>query len=191
MRRILQSLFLFSCFSSLAQLPYTFSFSKTKQDCNPAEVSVQISGTHNRDTVNLSWSTGEQNVTKVTGISGGEYSLRITIIHHDSLRRYFDTTLTFTIEKEDCNISVGKFFTPNDDSYNDLLYISNVQYYPDFEFEVFNKWGQRVHHQKNTFQPWDGKWNGFDLPDGTYYFVFFYSSKNKKRVEKGDITILR
>lgn len=177
--------------SLLAQNPYAYSLSKTNHRCVPAEAFLEIKNLQTNDSITLSWSTGEQNVTRINGLKNGEHSVNVRIKHHDSLTRYYDTTLVFYIDKEECPVAVSKFFTPNDDNYNDVMSITNVDFFPEFELEIFNKWGQRVHHQKHSYTPWDGKWNGIDLPDGTYYYVFFYSEKNKKQAAKGDVTILR
>jgi hypothetical protein len=48
-----------------------------------------------------------------------------------------------------------------------------------------------VHSQKGTYTPWDGKWNGINVLDGTYYYVFYYDGGNKHDLVKGDVTILR
>jgi gliding motility-associated-like protein len=102
-----------------------------------------------------------------------------------------DTTITIKVEKDKCKVVMSNHFTPNGDSYNDVWSVGNTQYYPKFELFVFNKWGQQVHSQRGTFEAWDGKWNGINVPDGTYYYVFYYDSGNKRELEKGDVTILR
>ncbi len=90
-----------------------------------------------------------------------------------------------------CKVSVGSYFTPNGDNYNDHLYVSNWESYPNFELEIYNKWGQKIHSQKAKYVPWDGTWAGTKVPDGTYYFVFFYDASIKSKLLKGDFTILR
>ena len=48
-----------------------------------------------------------------------------------------------------------------------------------------------MHSQKGTYTPWDGKWNGIHVPDGTYYYVFYYDGGHKNKHVKGDVTVLR
>jgi large repetitive protein len=38
---------------------------------------------------------------------------------------------------------------------------------------VYNRWGNLVYRQKaySNQNPWDGRWNGADLPDGPYYYI--------------------
>jgi gliding motility-associated-like protein len=128
---------------------------------------------------------------KVANADSGEYNVSIHLFYRDSLLRHIDTNVVFYIPKLQCGISIAKYFSPNDDGVNDRLLITNIEKFPDFELHIFNKWGQRVHFQQGTYTPWDGRWSGIELPDGAYYFVFFYQASNKLRIEKGDITILR
>jgi gliding motility-associated-like protein len=160
--------------------------------CTRGFAQLSLTGLHNNDSTSLEWSTGERNVTQVTQLSEGSYSIRIYVKRRqDTLVFVRDTTIWFSVGKERCPVIVPKYFTPNGDAYNDVLVISNVDYYPDFEFEVFNKAGQRVHRQRKEYTAWDGSWLGIPLPDATYYFVFFYDVKDRKNFVQGDITILK
>lgn len=177
---------------SCAQPSYQFTLSTSREICLKAAAALDISGTDASDTISIAWSTGVTDLYKVQDLAGGAYQVRIVIKHHqDTLLFVKDTTLYFTIEKELCVVSVDKYFSPNDDNYHDLMGIVNAQYHPEFELNIFNKWGQRVHVQKHQYTPWDGKWNGIDLPDGTYYYIFFYNEADKTNLVKGDVTILR
>lgn len=169
---------------------YGFEISKTPAECARGSAILTISGTEPNDSISIVWSTGEQNVNQISNLNEGDFSVSISINPAaDSIQ--VDTTLRFKIEKELCKVSVSNHFTPNGDDYNDVLQITYVNNHPNFEFEVFNKWGQRVHFQKSTYVPWDGKWAGTNVPDGTYYYVFFYDASDKNKLVKGSITILR
>lgn len=191
-RTVIFFLFFLSLDFSYAQTNYQFKLTTTKDICLKASASVEISGTEPADSLRIIWSTGETTTKQVSELKSGDYSVNIRIRHkQDSLILIKDTTLYFVIEKELCGVSIDKYFSPNDDNYHDLLAVSNTQYYPNFELNIFNKWGQQVHHQKKEYTPWDGKWNGIPLPDGTYFYVFFYDSAQKTKLIKGDVTILR
>jgi gliding motility-associated-like protein len=157
-----------------------------------ANASLSIEGTSSESVKSIVWSSGEINTKQVSGLSAGNYSVKIQIENViDSVLITKDTTLSFFIEKEMCPVSIDKYFSPNDDGYHDFMGVSNTYYYPNFELTIFNKWGQQVHSQKKEYTPWNGKWNGIDLPDGTYYYVFFYDSSQKTKLLKGDVTIIR
>lgn len=171
---------------------YEFNLITTSDICLKAEAIINIKGLGALDSVSIKWSNGAGDTKHIKDLAGGDYSVNIRIKQKkDSIISYKDTTLFFSIEKDFCTVSVDKYFSPNDDNYHDKMSVINAQFYPNFEFTVFNKWGQMVHRQKNTYEPWDGKWNGIDLPDGTYYYVFFYDAADKNKLLKGDVTILR
>ena len=190
MHKLLLILSLFCLTGFKAQLA-TFELLTTPWQCNKGTAQVRTNLQLTKDSVKFNWSTGQSNQV-IGGLETGEYSVKITYTHKkDTLYQHRDTTLWFSIEKKLCYVVFPKYFSPNGDNYNDLFLISNIDAHPNFELTVYNKWGQRVHHQQQTFEPWDGTWLGVDLPDGTYYYVFLYNKDNTSVIERGDITILR
>lgn len=178
---ILSLLFYFT--GVLAQSPFTVQLSKTNQTCQKGAAGVQVSG--GKLPYSINWSTGASNVSSISDLDAGDYSVTVK----DSTSK--DTVISFQIEKEVCPVIPSNHFTPNGDNYNDTWQIGNVNYYPDFELFVFNKWGQQVHHQKEKYIPWDGTWLGVTTADGTYYYVFYYKASDKGNFVKGDVSILR
>jgi len=57
--------------------------------------------------------------------------------------------------------------------------------------QVFDRWGQLVNQQRNSYTPWDGTHLGSKVPEATYYYIFFYEEGKTKNFEKGDVTIVR
>ncbi|MEM9885469.1 MAG: HYR domain-containing protein [Bacteroidota bacterium] len=86
---------------------------------------------------------------------------------------------------------VADFITPNGDSKNDRLIISCAEAgeYPNNELIIFNKWGDEVFRASPYENDWDGTYNGEDLPDGTYYYVFI--PEVGLDAQKGFITLFR
>jgi gliding motility-associated-like protein len=192
-------LFLLAATYSRAQ-PYAFTLTKTIAQCENATAQLAFTGQQPADSVSIIWSTGATHTLVQSELGGGDYSVNVKIRHKKDtvintrdtiIVSLKDTTIYFNVVKEECLVVFEKYFSPNGDNYNDVLGIDNIGKYPDFELDIFNKWGQRVHHQQSKYIPWDGKWLGIDLPDGAYYYVFFYDSSNHKHLVKGDITILR
>jgi gliding motility-associated-like protein len=172
--------------------PFDFSLARVAEKCNKGSVVLTITTSIANPTTNIEWSNGRRDTDRLFELDEGDYSVRVVSKYNpDSLVRVLDTTIYFRIEKELCEISIPKFFSPNSDGYNDMLFIGNVEKHPEFDFNVYNKWGQKVHGQKKQYIPWDGTWNGLPMPDGVYYFVFFYDSGDKHSYATGDITILR
>lgn len=57
--------------------------------------------------------------------------------------------------------------TPNDDGVNDLLIFNYLDFYPDNELILFNRWGNVIYEVKG----YDNTWNGIGQTEGTYYFM--------------------
>jgi len=62
-------------------------------------------------------------------------------------------------------------FSPNGDGQNDIFTIKNVEFYPDNQLTIFNRWGNEILKVKGYKNDWKGAWKGKDLPDGTYYYL--------------------
>ena len=171
---------------------YTFTLLTQPEKCVGGRVELLTEGIKDEDTLRVEWSTGARDVMVQSRLDSGQYWVEVTISSPgDSLPVVTDTTLYFTIAKETCPVGVPLHFSPNGDGYNDELQLSNIGRYPQFDLQIFNRWGQLVHRQRNSYTPWTGEWAGIKVPDGTYYYILFYDASDKKNLQKGDITILR
>jgi gliding motility-associated-like protein len=153
------------------------------ETCGNGSVTIHRSG--GVEPVYYNWSDGFHGSIREI-ITAGTYSVNITdMTGHD-------TTISIEVKKERCPINVSNSFSPNGDDINDVLSISRVQLYPNFKFQVFNRWGQKVHEQNGgTYVPWDGKQFGVNVPDESYYYIFYYDSAISDDVETGSVSILR
>lgn len=176
----------------LAAQAYSYTVFTQPEKCAGGSAALETEGLDSADQLSIEWSSGDKNISSIKNLEAGDYWLRVTITSPgDSLPVITDTTLLFTITNERCPVGVPLHFSPNGDGYNDDLRLSNISRYPDFELQIFNRWGQLVHRQKKNYTPWNGEWAGIRVPDGTYYYVLFYDASNKRDHQKGDITILR
>ena len=71
-------------------------------------------------------------------------------------------------------------FSPNGDAVNDVLYIGNLENFPNNKVEVFNRNGKLVYQASPYLNNWDGKVDGAELPCATYYIVFYPGNGRKK-----------
>ncbi|MBJ6119103.1 gliding motility-associated C-terminal domain-containing protein [Pontibacter sp. BT310] len=86
-------------------------------------------------------------------------------------------------------VEIPNTFTPNRDGINDTWEIANLKKYPNCKVQVFNQWGTMV-FQSNGYQaPWDGRYNGQELPLATYYYVIQLEPSEKPLT--GSITIVK
>lgn len=81
-------------------------------------------------------------------------------------------------------------FTPNGDGVNDVWIIDNIQFFPNNVVEVYNRWGELLFRSEGYQTPWDGRFNGKELPVGTYYYVIDLGDERYKPYT-GPITIMR
>jgi gliding motility-associated-like protein len=61
----------------------------------------------------------------------------------------------------------------------------------NYQFYVFNRWGQEVFKSTSIKDEWDGKINGSDSPADTYVWVVKYNIFGFEKRLKGDVTLLR
>jgi len=81
--------------------------------------------------------------------------------------------------------------SPNGDNLNDVWRMPGIDQYPNNEVRVYNRWGQLVFERQGYTNAlgWDGRWNGRDLPDGTYFYMI--DLKDGSQVLSGYLQILR
>ena len=57
--------------------------------------------------------------------------------------------------------------TPNNDGINDLLIFNYLEFYPNNELYIFNRWGNIVYQTSG----YTNNWNGAGNSEGTYYYL--------------------
>jgi len=61
----------------------------------------------------------------------------------------------------------------------------------NYEFYVFNRWGQQVFESKDIRDEWDGRISEKESPADTYVWVAKYSIFGFEKTKKGDVTMIR
>ena len=81
-------------------------------------------------------------------------------------------TASDTILVDECRrIIVYNTFSPDGDGVNDFFEIDKIEFYPDARIEIYNRWGDQVFVSQGNYIPWDGSWQGNQLPVSSYYYV--------------------
>ncbi|MFN8713122.1 MAG: gliding motility-associated C-terminal domain-containing protein [Bacteroidota bacterium] len=88
-------------------------------------------------------------------------------------------------------ISFPNGFTPNGDGVNDFWQIDNITPFENCEVEVYNRWGELLFRSVGYNTPWDGRYDGQELPVGTYYYVIDLNDPLFPEPYTGPITIMR
>ncbi|WP_170878425.1 gliding motility-associated C-terminal domain-containing protein [Daejeonella lutea] len=68
-------------------------------------------------------------------------------------------------------IVIPNTFTPNGDGSNDLWNIAQLKNYTEATVFVYNRYGVKLFYSQGYEQPWDGTYQGVEVPAGTYYYV--------------------
>ncbi len=85
-------------------------------------------------------------------------------------------------------MKIPNTFTPNGDGLNDYFRIRGLELFPENRMVIFNRWGNEVYRAS----PYKGDWNGSNLSEGTYYYVFEVRlPNNHSQTFKGYITLIR
>ncbi len=110
----------------------------------------------------------------------------IASIHLDSGCESERIPLSVTLNNcnpEDYAFFIPDGFSPNGDGVNDLYYIPNIQYfYPDYQLEIFNRYGQTLFSGNADFPTWNGqnKSSGNNVTSGVYFYILNYNKDNIK-----------
>jgi gliding motility-associated-like protein len=67
-------------------------------------------------------------------------------------------------------IIVPKYFTPNNDGYNDVWEIEGLASYPLAEATLFDRYGKIITQLNNSNHSWDGTFNKNPLPSTDYWY---------------------
>ncbi len=95
-------------------------------------------------------------------------------------------------------IFIPTAFSPNNDSYNDVLMINGSQVVKNIKrFQIYDRWGELMFAKANflTDDPnfgWDGRHKGRDAMPGVYvYYVEVLYFDNSTDIIEGDVTLMR
>jgi gliding motility-associated-like protein len=64
-----------------------------------------------------------------------------------------------------------RFFTPNNDTYNDYWEVKGLANYPKAEVSIFDRYGKLIIILNSTNTKWDGTFNDSEMPSSDYWYV--------------------
>lgn len=133
------------------------------------------------------WSTGATASQIVTNPTSETYEL--TIDNHTCTA----TDEIFVEVLANCLIKVPGAFTPNNDGRNDKLKAINADLAKDFQFRVYNRFGQLLFATRVPTAGWDGTIKGVPADAGTYVWQLSYIHPvtNLRVYEKGTSILIR
>jgi len=121
-----------------------------------------------------------QNPLPVAYLTPGIDTILLIVTNADGCKDSMKFAITVN---DEINLKFPNIITPNGDGKNDNYIITDIDKVPVNHFVVFNRWG-RIVFEVNNYQ---NNWDGGNLSDGVYYFIFTY----QKKETHGIITILK
>ena len=132
------------------------------------------------------WDRGDTTQSISTGVSG-DYAFTIVDAHGCT----YGDIATLVLDPLELDVVVPNVITPNGDGHNDkfkplteslLVWVS-----------IVDRWGEEVFQANTLSTLWDGRRNGGEVPDGTYFYDVRYKSvcmADETRL-RGTVTVLR
>lgn len=104
----------------------------------------------------------------------------------------YDTSCVEVFVSDESLVYVPNAFVPDNNGLNDVFkpIISNVV---EYDFKIFNRWGQVVFNTKEINKGWDGTFLGAKCPIGVYNYKIVYKYKGDihDRYYRGYVNLLR
>ncbi|WP_231367674.1 T9SS type B sorting domain-containing protein [Gillisia sp. JM1] len=96
------------------------------------------------------------------------------------------TETTFKLISEFCeeepefigDLKIPKFFTPNNDGYNDKWIIKGNSIRNSSPIQIFDRYGKLLKQLDPMGNGWDGTFNGKEMPSDDYWFQFNFTNGN-------------
>ncbi len=138
---------------------------------------------------NYSWNFGDGSFSTLNSPthnfpagSNGVYTVTLVATNASGCT---DTAIALVSVEEALLFYVPNTFTPDGDEFNQTfqpVFTSGFDPY-DFNFTVFNRWGETLYESKDATVGWDGAYMGRMSQEGQYTWrIEFKSSKNDERI---------
>lgn len=170
----------------------TSSIAKRNLNCkgfgNEGEAEVNVTG--GVSPLTYTWTTDPiQTNARATGLRYGWYFVNVV----DAIGCEISDSVY--IDPGNCctDVFFPNAFSPNGDGRNDEFRLISSAGLVLKQFEIYNRWGQRVWHTYTYHDSWNGMFGGERAAPGAYYYVFRYdcTTDGKEYIKKGDIILIR
>lgn len=66
-----------------------------------------------------------------------------------------------------CSVEIPNVITPNGDNSNEFFKIKNIEFHPNTNVTIFDRWGRKVYENPN----YNNEWKAEGVSDGTFFYV--------------------
>jgi gliding motility-associated-like protein len=88
-------------------------------------------------------------------------------------------------------VNYPKYFTPNNDGYNDYWNVFELSSQPNAYIRIFDRYGKLLKQISPNGAGWNGIYNGHYMPADDYWFVIHYSENNVIKEFKSHFSLKR
>ncbi len=121
----------------------------------------------------------------------GEYVVTQTVTNANGCQNVFQAIV---IINGLFNLYVPNAFSPDGDGINEVFHPSGEGIDPtDYEFSIFDRWGEQIFHTKDPSEGWDGTYSGEFVKNDVYVWKLITRNiyNGEKKDMNGSVTLLR
>ncbi len=133
------------------------------------------------------WSTGDT-TSHLTTTVAGQYTVTVSNVCGSAT-----ATENLATTQCACKIAIPTAFSPNGDGKNEQYGVLTICPLDNFEFSIYNRWGQKIFLTNDITDKWDGTYKGAPQPIGVYVYFFKYRDPytHDYHQQSGNVTLLR
>lgn len=151
------------------------------------------------DATTYAWNFGNGNTSAEvdpnnTYFANGSYLVTLSVTSDLGCTDSTSEIITINTVTNEISTLIPNAISPNGDLRNDVWKLEFLDLlYPDARVEIYNEWGQLVFESDGYDFPWDGKYNGEFVPDGTYYYIIDLKNSGDpdQDIFKGALLVLK
>ncbi len=138
--------------------------------------------TGGQEPISILWNDDLQQTTEIAvGLTNHQYTVTVS----DALGCEF--TRNVNVDLTAGCLFIADALSPNGDGYNDTWVIGGLEFFPQAQVNVYNRWGQLVFESTGYHIDWDGTFAGEPLPIADYFYVITNSGTEEPII--GTVTI--
>ena len=181
------------CVATISGLAQVLIYSMPNAVISPGDTTIYIGQTLTLSTGNFAlyiWYNDEDSLLGITQ--------QIEINQEDAYYVWVEdangctdiSELVFVSLLPKTELFVPTAFTPNGDFQNDLFVIKG-DFINSFQMDVVNRWGEVLFTTNSIEKYWDGKFEGKEVVQGTYYYNITLVGQDKKTfVKQGTVEVI-
>jgi gliding motility-associated-like protein len=178
--------------------PVVAGFSWSPQPATVDDPSITFTNTSSPNAVQFTWdmaglesSTSAATSFTFPGVLGNDYTVCLTAYDANGCADDYCAVVTIL---DVLQVHVPNAFTPDGDGINDLFGpVLNGQPVAEYEFLVYDRWGETIHRSLVPGPSWNGMVAGIEAPIGVYTWQLFYRAEGstQRREARGHVTVVR